>query len=597
MSVSTPLRSAKLPLSIVAISIWLAAGCASAPPTGRPEAEGTRRARGNPVAELEESFDAGRFGAADSLARLILITDPENPGRDEVLFLACRANYSLASWAQTVKYAEELSSRHPLSPHREEALLLAAEAYRNLGRFYESAEVLSRLLESPLDARVEQRALAELERLVADKLSAAELGRLVSAFPSSALSADASFRLAKMEFARGNYDRSYTLLADLLHQFPEHGKAREASYLLEVSASRRDDPARAPVRVELNTIGVLLPYTGEYSQFGRNFEEGVRLALDEFNASAEEPVRSVLGDSKGDPIAALTAVRKLIVDKGVVAVVGSVFTIPSIVAATECNAWKVPMVSPLVRDAGFGDIGPWVFQMQVPVEVEMAAMARLAVKDLLLERVAVLAPSTVEGRKLSTFFAGEVERLGGKIVIEEYYGVGVTDFREQLGRIRVKAPDAMFIPAGPDELVNVLPQIRFYDIQLQLLGLSTWNSEKLLRLAGRELEGAVFPRSGYYGRDPDVYARFAAKHLQKRTGDGELPGVEEVSPVVAAGYFGTRFVLDAISSGAVDRAQVKERLAAELNPSAEVRLKYVESLPLLKVASGRAVEFKRPGRN
>jgi branched-chain amino acid transport system substrate-binding protein len=596
ISVSIPSRSTAHVASIAVLGLTLIVGCAKAPRGDRLSIREGRRESGALTAELEKQFEAGRFEAADSLSRLILTIDPGNPKGDEVLYLASRANYSLESWAQTVRFAGQLSSKYPLSPRREEAMLLEAQAYGKLGRNYESAEVLSRLLESALDAGVEQSSIAELRRLADEKLSAAELEQLVRAFPSSPLASDVSLRLAKTEFARGNYERSYTLLAELLNQFPEHQRAREIRYLLEVSAGRKADPTRTTTHVELNTIGILLPYTGDYSQFGRTFEEGVRLAVDEFNATAQAPVRCVIGDSKGDPIGALTAVRKLIVDKGVVAVIGSVFTMPSVVAATECNAWKVPMVAPLVREAGFGEIGPWAFQMQPPAEVELAAMARIAVGDLLLERIAVLAPSTSEGRRLSEFFTAEVERLGGEVVIEEYYGSGVTDFREQIGRIKVKAPDGLFIPAGPDELVNVLPQIRFYDMQLQLLGLSSWSSEKLLRLAGSELEGAVFPRSGYYGRAPDAYARFAAKYLQ-RAGAGEISDVEDVSPVATAAYFGTRFVLDAIAGGAVDREQIRDHLAAELNPGAEVLQEYAETLPMVKVVSGRAVEFARPRRD
>lgn len=572
------------------------AGCGWAPRTGGPKPQDVRRGAGAYVDALQERLDAGRFESADSLARAILAVDPDHPRADEVLYIASRANHALESWPRTVAYAEELARRYPLSPRREEAMLLAADAHRSLHRYYESAEILSRLIASPLDPQVERRSIAELRRLAEEKLSAAELDRLVRAFPSSPLAAEVSFKLARAEFARGDYERSYALLADLLREFPEHAGEREIRYLLEVSATRMQDPSRRPVHVEANTVGVLLPYTGEYSRFGRSFEEGVRLALDEFNAEAEAPVTCVLGDSKADPITALTAVRKLIVDSGVVAVIGSVFTVPSIVAAAECNAWKVPMVSPLVREAGFGRIGPWVFQMQVPVEVELAAMARLAVKDLLLERIAVLAPSTSDARERARFFAGEIRRLGGKVVVEEFFGAGVTDFREQIGSIRVKAPDAMFIPAGPDELVNILPQLRFYDVQVQLLGLSSWNSEKLLSLAGRELEGAVFPRQGYYGKDPEAYGRFAARYSAAHAGDRSPSDLESVSPIAAAGYFGTRFVLDAIAGGAVDREQIKEHLDGVLNPGAELRLKEVESLPLLKVDSGRARDFTPPKR-
>jgi branched-chain amino acid transport system substrate-binding protein len=581
-------------LVAVSLAACVIGGCASAPGREPARAQRTDDGASGLMSELEATFEAERYQAADSLARYVLAAYPDFPRGDEVLYIAARSSYSLGSFSQTAKYAEELSSKFPLSPRLEETLLLGAEAERSLGRYYESAAALSRALELPLDPPVRERCLAELRRLTAENLGVADLEKLAAAYPSSPIAAEVMLGLARKEFARGDYDRSYALLTDLLSRFPDDGRAPEARYLLEASDSRRSEPDRDTAYVEPNKIGVLLPYTGDYSRFGRSFEEGIRIAVDEYNAAGGVRVSVALGDTKEDPVSAVTAARKLIVEEGVVAVIGSVFTVPSIVAATECNARKTAIVSPLVTDRTMSDIGPWVFQTLQPVEVEVCAMARVAVENLLLERIAVLAPSTPEGRRLAELFAGEVERLGGGIAAEEFFTAGDTDFRDELTRIRAKAPDAMFIPGGPDELVNILPQIRFYDLQIQLLGLSDWNSEKLLRLASRELEGAVFPREGYYGKDPDAYRRFAAKYLESYAKNAGSSSIDDVPPVAAAGYFGARFVLDAIARGAVDREQMRALLSEELDATAEARLKQVQTLPLLRVVSGSPIDYRPP---
>jgi hypothetical protein len=150
----------------------------------------------------------------------------------------------------------------------------------------------------------------------------------------------------------------------------------------------------------------------------------------------------------------------------------------------------------------------------------------------------------------------------------------------------------MFIPGAPDELVNILPQVSFYDLRIQLLGLSNWNSEKLLRLSGSELEGAIFPREGYFGKDPKAYRRFVAGYLETYAGaDRAVSDNGEVHAVVVAGYFGARFLLEAIDQGAVDRGQIREFLDTELNASTETRMSQVRELPLVRVTSGRARDF------
>ncbi len=577
---------------IVVLCFCVFGGCTS---SSRPTGSKPKVSSGDSevlLGELSRNFESGRYEAADSLARSIATMDPGFVRGDEVLYLGARSAEALDSPTQTVKYANELAAKYPLSPRLDDALKLAADAYRDLGQYYESAELLSRLLSSAIEPAMRERCLDDLRLLSSESLGVADLERLIDAYPSSPLAAEMSLGLAKKEFARGDYDRAYALLADLLYEFPQHAHSREIRYLLQVAADRRDDPDRTVDFVEPNKLGVLLPYTGNFSRFGRYFEQGVKMAIEEFADSTETAVTYVIGDSKADPVAAAGAVRRLVLEEGVVGVLGSVFTMPSIAAAIECNAWRVPMISPRVTDRNLSDLGSWIFQTQVPVEVEVSAMARLAVNDLLLEKIAIFAPSTQEGRSLADSFAGEVERKGGTIAVVQYFGLGDTDFREQLEIIRQTAPDAMFIPGAPDELVNILPQVSFYDLRIQLLGLSEWNSEKLMRLSGRELEGAIFPREGYFGKDPDAYQRFVAKYLETYAGaDRAVSETGEVHAVAVAGYFGARFMLDAIAQGAVDREQIRDFLDTELNPSAITRLSQVRSLPLVRVTSGRVHDF------
>ncbi len=587
-------RAARRAAPVIALSFLFLASCESASRNrSAPDAPPSPAAEAR-YAELAARFEAGDYRAADSLSRGMLSAYPAFDRRDEVLYIATRSNHSLNNYPQAVKYADELALKYPLSPRLEDTMIIRADAEARLGRYYESAEALSLALERPLEPQVREKCVGELRALAQEKLGAPELEKLLAAHPSSPLASEISFRLARNEYAQRQYDRSYALLKDLLEKYPEHPHAREIRYLLEASESRMGKPEGEIVYVAPDKIGLLLPYTGEYSRFGRFFEEGARIAIDEHNEAGGTPVSFVIGDTKADPVAAVGAARKLIVEEGVVAVLGSVFTVPSIAAAVECNARRVPMVSPLVKDTDLRDIGPWIFQTRLPVEAEVSAVAELAVKKLLLARIAVLGPSTPDGRKLSEFFQGEVVRRGGGVADVESFDPGETDFGDQLENIRAKAPDAIFIPAGADELVNILPQIRFNDLQIQILGLSNWNSDKLLKLAGRELEGAVFPREGYFGKDPAEYERFASKYLERHAGDGKLKSAADVPPVAAAGYFGARCVLDAIDKGAVDRDQVREFLEADLVTSGDEMLKAVESFPFVTVSEGKVREFVLP---
>ena len=78
-------------------------------------------------------------------------------------------------------------------------------------------------------------------------------------------------------------------------------------------------------------------------------------------------------------------------------------------------------------------------------------------------------------------------------MIAEFYPEGSTDFAESIGRVRAADPEALFIASGTEDLILILPQLSFHEFGSQLLGTSAWNSRRLIRMAGRDLEGALFP--------------------------------------------------------------------------------------------------------
>lgn len=537
------------------------------------------------LAQAEFDLAQGNFKSAEEKARAVILGYPSHHALDEAHWVAAQACREKGDPAQAVSYAMRIPKEYPISPHRAEALWLAAEAYRELERYYESADALSMLLSEPVAVEDEARALAALKELFHSHLGNRELERLVETYPSSPLAGDISLGLAKREFVSGNYDRSYELLTNLLYQFPEHARTPEARQLLELAASRRDAPVGTPEYVEPYRFGILLPITGSLSRFGRYFQQGVQLAVDEYNAEASNPVTIVEADTKGNPIDAVTAVRKLVYEEGVVGVLGSVFSVPSVAAATECNAHRVPLLSPVVSERRIEEIGRWIFHTRVPLEVEVSAMAKVATEDLLLKRFAVLAPTSASRQELAHFFVQEVTHRGGRIVAEESFSEGDTDFREQLETIRESAPEALFIPADPEQLMLLLPQVSFYDLQIQLLGLSDWNSDNLLRLSERELEGALFPRETSQGTNREAHRRFVAQYEKRYGGD--------VHPVAAAGYFGMNMLLGAVDAGALDREQFREFLFARLRAGVEERMAEANSLSILRVSSGQVREFTR----
>ena len=587
-------------LSSAAVAILAALLAVSCATTGKQPVTLTEESRSRAtqlMAQAQSDRADGNLEGAALAVQEVVNNYPSFERIDEATYLAGEIAFERAKYDQAATFYGAVVEKFPLSQYRAAAALSEARCYVALEMYVDAADTYVELLGWPLELDTRNTADAELQELLRMRLGPSDLESLAQKYPSSPINRDIAVSLARFEYANANYDSAYSLLAEYLYRFPEESEASEARRLLKLSAEKRQPPVSdnsqtAPPAgiVDPNTIGAVLPVTGpgQMSLFARYFESGCRMAVEEFNqAGGGRQVKLATADSRGSAVGSVKAVRKLTLEDGSIALVGAVFTMPTVTASIEANAWRVSLLSPVVSADDLLEIGPWIFETKVPLEVEVVAIADAAVTRLLLERIAIVAPEEGHFRNAADLFADEVTRLGGEVVAEARYENGATDFREQLEAARESAPDALFISGDYKELQNLLPQVKFYDLQVQLLGLSNWNNENLLRLFKGELEGALFPLESYRGKDPEAYQRLKVT-LEEEKG--------EVNPVTVAAYFGTHLVLEALASGASDRDEVRAYLDAQLNQGPDKRMEEAEALNILTVRAGKAVEFTLPPR-
>jgi branched-chain amino acid transport system substrate-binding protein len=535
---------------------------------------------------LKTALTSGDLDAASDAATEIINSYPRFAKMDEVYFLAGQVADKQGQSAQAAAYYDHLAENYDTSTFRAQALAAAAADYGKLNDALREAQRLLELEAMPLDAKTRDTNARRLQSVAQSDLSVSQIDELAHKYPESTLARDSLLRQARSAYANGDYDKSYELVSAYLEQAPRGDASEDARRLLENAAERRQTPPPGPAtHVNADRIGLVFPQTGSLALYGRLFEQGAKAAVDEHNEKATRHVGLASADSRGTAVDAVKAVRKLLVEDGAVALVGDVFTLPAVASAIESNAWRAPIVSPVSSSDDLVDIGAWVFQTRVPDTIEATVLAEVAVQKLGLRNVAVLSPGRGDRRATAEFFADEVKRLGGQVVANQQFAEGATDFKEQLQKIREATPDALFAIGSVEELLQILPQTKFLDLQVQLFGTSQWNSDKLIRLARDELEGAIFPAEAHYGATPE-----RDKALRERI---TSTGASDVSPVAVAAYYGTRVVLNAIDGGATSREDVRKYLEAKLKGDAAARRERASSLPLVRVHNGSLEPYAR----
>ncbi|MBE0565863.1 MAG: penicillin-binding protein activator, partial [Krumholzibacteria bacterium] len=250
-------------------------------------------------------------------------------------------------------------------------------------------------------------------------------------------------------------------------------------------------PGPAAVRADL--VGVVFPLTGRYAVLGNACVDAVLMAA----AAAERETgrrREVLvDDSGGDPVPAALAARRLINEEGCIALVGALTSAATAAVALVADHGGVPMISPTATSDRIWELGTGVFQTNLTGVYEAKVLAELATRVLLKRRFAVLYPDNPEGERHAELFRSEVEARGGVVVAVEPFAERATDFRDPIVAVRAQRPEVVFVPVSVDQMALLGPQLDFHRLGALVLGLSNFNSERLIERTGAGLEGLTFP--------------------------------------------------------------------------------------------------------
>jgi branched-chain amino acid transport system substrate-binding protein len=312
---------------------------------------------------------------------------------------------------------------------------------------------------------------------------------------------------------------------------------------------------------EVVKLGHFASLTGGVAAFGTSTRKGVDLALEEFNKAGGwngKPVELVTYDTQSKAEEAAAAVTKMITQDMVHGLIGEVASSLSIVAADKAMQFKTPMLSPSSTNPSVTKKGEYIFRICFIDPFQGEVMAKFAKEQLKGKTAAVIRDVAQDySIGLADAFVKSFTGLGGKIVLDTSYQSKDTDFRAQLTDIKGKKPDVIFLPGYYNEVALIVRQARQMGVKQPILGGDGWESEDLVKVAGKEpLENTYF--SNHYAPDTKEGAAVGFIERYKARYNGELP-----SAMAALGFDAFNVMMDAIKrAGKLDREAIKIALAS-----------------------------------
>ena len=280
---------------------------------------------------------------------------------------------------------------------------------------------------------------------------------------------------------------------------------------------------RSPV-----VFGLPLPLTstdGAADVYGQLSRNGAELARREINArggAGGHPVELRVLDDRGDDSTAIGVAERLGQDAAVLAVIGHVYSGPTIKAAPVYAAAGVAAVATTATSPEITQLGPWIFRLASNDSVNAVQLARVA--RGLGATAEVMYSNEDYGQGLSSAFIRSFRAEGGTLTGDEPYLDASKDLAPYALRLRQRKPAVVLLAGSTAEGASrIVREARRAGVTARFIGGDGIESMKEL---GAEYDGTLVgalyhpdqsPRArqfyeayrAAYGKEPDSSAALA----------------------------------------------------------------------------------------
>ncbi len=508
------------------------------------------------IKKARSLYEEHKPGEAIGATQEMLAKYPGSSFVPEALYLSAKSRYDLNELDLALKNGWMLAEKYPQSKEYPMTKKLLGDCYFTSGDHLKAGQQYIEGLQAAKTGEEREAMLLPLSAMIEERLTDGQLRILFRKYPESEVAPALGLKLAQKELDAKNNSEAIKLLQELVKKYPS---SQEAGLAKQVLVSIKDNKPVVPVGDAGQKAGLIVPLSGRYGEYGTAVKEGVNMAFTEYNKTTANKVKLITEDTRGDIIDAIKATIRLCDTSQVIGIIGEVLSGPTSAAAGVANIKGVPFLSPTASEERISSLGPYVFQLSQSVSWQGTALADCAVKKLGMKTLGVMYPNDPTWTAVAEAFIQQAKILGAKVAVSVTYEPGTTDFRAQAETLKAGMVQAVFIPATPNDIIMIAPQLVYNQLKVQLLGSDGWGDPKVTAKGGTYVEGAIFATLSSGSSLAQAAARFEESY--KRT-YGKAP-----SKLSAQAYDGAKVMLAALQKGAASREDLQKALAQAENSS------------------------------
>lgn len=384
---------------------------------------------------------------------------------------------------------------------------------QQLGKKEQGLSSLIRSLEDKktiADLKSEAR-LAQIEDMFS-KLSSSEKVRLLEDFDSekNITVPYLAYKEAEAAFKNGDKDKVSDYSAWIEKRY---GNNSEIMNLVKTLGVRTENDN---AKIDLRYIGIALPLSGDRKSLGERALNGIDVALEELSADPSKKYRVEMKDTQGSAATGAFAVKDLIEQNNVAAVIGGL--VPSSATKEYLEAKKHGVLFISLSPVYLPKEEKNHLLIEVPASIESQVNHLFSQKMIskLGSKPAIIYPQTELGEAYANEFWRRSKKQNLDVTGLISYDKNATDFRDpvknllgikftrereeesaivndianleknkSIKRLQNLQPqidfDWVFVPGLPKEVVQILPNFNYFDaFNMNFVGVPSWRSELML---------------------------------------------------------------------------------------------------------------------
>ncbi len=265
--------------------------------------------------------------------------------------------------------------------------------------------------------------------------------------------------------------------------------------LLFITACAKKETLKVAEIKEPIKIAIITPLTGDAAVWGLEVKNGAEIAYVSFRSQKinGREVQLLFEDDKCDGKEGVTAIQKLINVNKVKITGGTVCSSVALAIAPIDEENKIIHLSAGASNPQITTAGDYMFRIWPSDDFEGNKIAEYASNILSIKSVAILYVNNEYGLGLKNAFTKKLTDYKGTILIEETFAPSSNDFRTQLLKIKEKSPEAVYVASNPQEMPQILKQIKEFGISSIILANGpAMEAVDTIKIAGNSSEGVYY---------------------------------------------------------------------------------------------------------